>query len=503
MHGCAPAAGAPRVDRCPVADASVAGAVGPCDVLEDDDGGETVVPAADAERAALLVARAQAAYAAARYVDARDLFAQAVAADAGAADAFYGLGLCQAKLDEWQDAANAFEHALALQPSLSQAERALGVASYRLGTAALEAEDYEQAAMLLRRAAELDPAVAGRARYAAGLALQGAGKQEQARTEFQAAAASGDASAAAAASDALATGAVGPGAPARPWEITLTAGMQYDSNVILQPRGRSPPEIGDRGDGAGILAAGFRYDVLNHPKGLLRFEYGFSQTLHPNITDFDQRANLVQGTASYGFRRGLWGGVQGGYNHYVEGSDSYLQGYYVSPFVSVAQGNRGLTTILYTHAGMDYLDEPFDTDLDRDGPADSVGVNQRLFFGGEASYVTFGYEFLREDPDSSRGDDFVFGAHQAHTGVVFPAWWQTAVELLYVYTYYDYSERNSAVDFRRTRVDNQHRMYAAVSRGLTDHLSATLSYVATINPSNIALYDYRRNVVSLFFQFRY
>jgi hypothetical protein len=369
---------------------------------------------------------------------------------------------------------------------------------------ALDAGDYDTAATLLQRAAELEPALAGRAHYAAGLALGGAGKTEEARAELQAAAAGSDPTAAAAARDALATGvAAEPSARERPWEITLTAGMQYDSNVILQPRGRSPPEIGNRGDSAGILAAGFRYDVLNRPKGLLRFEYGFSQTLHPDITDFDERSNLVQGTASYGFRRGLWGGLQAGYNHYVLGSDSYLQGYYVSPFVSLAQGNRGLTTILYTHAGMDYLDEPFDGALDRDGPADSAGFNQRVYFRGDAIYGTFGYRFLRDDPDSSAGNDFVYDAHQAHAGVGLPGWWRTAVELLYIYTYYDYLKENSAVDFRRERSDNQHRIYVGASRGLTDHVSATLSYVATINPSNIALYDYRRNVVSLILQFRY
>src|SRR5262249_26459239 len=75
-----------------------------------------------------LVARGQLAYDAGRYEEAHARFAEAADADPHHAVANYDLGLSLLALERWDEAARAFERALALRPDLKDARRALETA---------------------------------------------------------------------------------------------------------------------------------------------------------------------------------------------------------------------------------------------------------------------------------------------------------------------------------------------------------------------------------------
>ena len=444
------------------------------------------------EQSERLVAQGQLAYQNGRFAEARDRFAEAVAADSHDASAQYGIGLALGKLDRWEEARAAFERAVALRPDFTAAQRALGLASYHLGEAALERKENERAIELLDQASRLAPAVAGRARYLAGVARVGSGRAEQARMDFEAAARTPEREIARAATAYLERLAA-PAAtvPAKRWEVRGATGVQYDSNPALEPHGSHA----HRDQAAFLLGAGGHYDVMQRERALVRLDYDFYQTLYPDFQDFDFRAHRLSGTASFGLRRWLWAGVQGGYNHYSLGPRAYLQEPFVLPFLSFAEGDVGRTQLLYRHGEPDYLSRPFKSL--RDGRTNAAGVSQRLLFAGGARYVTLGYEFENENPRSAAGNDFERNSNGAHVGVGFPAWCGTAVELTYLYRNEDYTRRNSLSAFRKKRDDDEHRFYAGVKRDLSAHLNVTLAYYGTANVSNIGLFDYRRSIVSL------
>ncbi len=414
------------------------------------------------EQSERLVAQGQLAYQNGRFAEARDRFAEAVAADPHDASAQYGIGLALGKLDRWEEARAAFERAVALRIEL------------------------------LDQASRLAPAVAGRARYLAGVARVGSGRAEQARMDFEAAARTPEREIARAATAYLERLAA-PAAtvPAKRWEVRGATGVQYDSNPALEPRGSHA----HRDQAAFLLGAGGHYDVMQRERALVRLDYDFYQTLYPDFQDFDFRAHRLSGTASFGLRRWLWAGVQGGYNHYSLGPRAYLQEPFVLPFLSFAEGDVGRTQLLYRHGEPDYLSRPFKSL--RDGRTNAAGVSQRLLFAGGARYVTLGYEFENENPRSAAGNDFERNSNGAHVGVGFPAWCGTAVELTYLYRNDDYTRRNSLSAFRKKRDDDEHRFYAGVKRDLSAHLNVTLAYYGTANVSNIGLFDYRRSIVSL------
>jgi hypothetical protein len=406
--------------------------------------------AAGSQESQRLVAEADGAYAAARYDDARRLYEEAVAADGADEAAHYGLGRALARLGRWDEAVAAFDRALALRPDFAEARRE------RITARAFAVEAaYGDVETRVPAAPEL-------------------------------------------------------GRP-RNWSVGLLTGFQYDDNVTLTPDGRpTGPDDTDQEDGKYIISGQGRYDFLDTDNTLLRAEYDLYQTLHFDVTDFDFRSHRIRGTASRRLRPRLWAGVQGGYNHYSLGDSSYLGEPFVDPFVSWLQGERGVTQLQYRHGDTTYFGEPFNNV--RDGPVDTVGATQTVYFAKGRYYVSGGYQFGSEDPTRS-GDtgfplglfpgDYAFDSHQGHVGLGAVAWWQTIVDFMYVYRHDDYTEPNSLAGFRKTRHDNVQQIYVAVSRMLAKHARAGIEYYGTFNDSNIPEFEYSRNQVSILVELLY
>lgn len=279
-------------------------------------------------------------------------------------------------------------------------------------------------------------------------------------------------------------------AAARPWDLEIGTGIQYDSNVRLDPR--------DRRDDAGFLfRLGGHYDPYRDDHTLVRLDYDFLQVLHTDVRDYDVRSNRVRGTVSRALTPALWLGVQGGYDHTTLDTHAYLQEPWVMPYLSVLEGDFGATQILYRRGEQDYLGSPFGgLRVDRDGTIDATAVNQLLFFLDRRLAVTVGYAYEEATPHKLAGDDYARRTHLGRVNVRFPAWWRTLVELEYVHRYEDYTEPNTNAASGKTRQDNGDYMAAFVRRPIIPHLDAVVSYFGTVNGSNLPLFDYQRHIVA-------
>ncbi len=400
------------------------------------------VPAS--EESQRLVERGEATYDSGRYDEAERLFEEAVAADGQDADAHHRLGLVLVKLERWQEAVAAFERALALRP------------------------DFEEA----RRGHILARALAIEARPGV---LQ---KVEEAAEPVEV-------------------------SRRKPWEAYLYSGAQYDDNVALTPDGQPVAQgAGEAADAVFILGAGGHYDLLNRDNALFRIEYDIYQNLHTDITDFDFRSHSIRGTASRKFRPYLWAGIQGGYEHYSLGGETYRGDPYVKPFISILQGSLGLTQFIYRHADATYFQEPFSGQQERDGPIDVLSVNQVLFLAGGA-YLNGGFLYAREAPRDSAGDDWRFDSYQGFVGFGVPGPWETAVDVRYIYRYDDYTKKNSFAGFRKGRNDNFQQVYVGVARRILGNLTGRLELYSTINDSNINVFQYTRNQLSMLLEYVY
>jgi tetratricopeptide (TPR) repeat protein len=393
---------------------------------------------AASEESQRLTAKGEVAFQQERWEAALAYFELAVANDAADATAHYDRGLALGRLGRWPEAEAAFDRALALRPDFDEARRGRDLARQ-----AIEAETAEPRTLL--------------------------------------------------------PGSQPPGG--RRWSVYAGTGVQYDTNVTLTPRGlAAPPNSGKKADVGFLFSAGGYYDVIERPDALFRLEYDLYQTLHPDLDDFDFRANRVRGTLSYRALADLWAGVQGGYNHYTLGPHSYLGEPFIAPFLSYLEGEWGLSQAGYRHGGDTYFSTPFN-DV-RDGPNQNVGASQTFFFAGDR-YVLIGYGYRTERPSSAAGNDFEMVSHQGYAGVGFPVWWQVSVDLMYLYRLENYTEPNSFTGFRKRRHDYLNQGYVSLSRPITEYARFVLDWYGSLNGSNIPEFAYRRNVVSAFVEVRY
>lgn len=390
-------------------------------------------------------AKGEVAFQQGRYEVALAYFELAVAADPSDATAQYDRGLALGRLDRWDEAEAAFEQALTLRPDFEEARRGRDLA------------------------------------------------REAARGKEETLAAAGPA--------------------VRRWGVYAGTGVQYDTNVTLTPQGEVAQDFpGGQADVGFLFSAGGRYDLVERPEALVRLEYDFYQVVHPDLDDFNFRSNRVRGTGSYRLLPELWAGLQGGYNYYTLGSQTYLGEPFISPFVSILEDPWGVTQVQYRHGWDTYFSTPFNGV--RDGPNDTAGINQ-TFFLSEDRYLQVGYVFRSERPhetgapaprpDLAVPGDFAMRAHQAYIGFGFLAWWQTSVDLMYLYRLENYTQPNSIADppFSKRRHDYQNQGYVSLSRPINEWVRVIVDWYGTLNGSNIPDFKYHRNVVSAFVEVRY
>ena len=417
-----------------------------------------VSTAVASERSEVLTARGEVAAAQGHSDEAVRLLEQAVVADPDDAGAHSALGSAQLSLGHPDAAAEAFQRALALDPTLPAAQ--IGLARTRGDSEAGFSREQSRTTGELGRLSS----------------VRNAGEE-------------------------------------KPWSLSLTTGFQYDSNVTVTPNGPSGTGTGKQDDGAWVAGVTARYDLIQRPDFLLRFEYDFYQTLHFDISDFDFRSQQPRLTASYGLTPSLWVGTQGGYNYYSLGPRTYQGEPYVLPFVSYLEGTWGLTQLLYRWGEDTYFSTPFNGV--RDGPNQSVNLGQ-TFYLSDDRYVTVGYQWNNENPKASTctqsppvgncaafGNDWEFSSNQGYVGVGSPLVLGAYLDLLYLFRSDDYRWRNSYANYTKRRQDYGNYLYTAITRPITEHVAVALTYYGTFNGSNIGLFEYNRNVVGAMLQLTY
>jgi hypothetical protein len=279
---------------------------------------------------------------------------------------------------------------------------------------------------------------------------------------------------------------------ARIWDLEVGTGVEYDSNVRLDHK--------DPHDDAGFLftLAG-HVDPYRDDRTLVRLDYDFFQVLHTEETDFDVRSNRFRGTLSRAIVPGTWVGLQGGYDHTTLDSHAYLQEPWVMPFASIVEGDFGATQFVYRHTAQDYLGSPFGgTPINRDGSLDAGGITQLIYLFDRRLALTLAYTYEQASPFHASGNDFARNSHVGDVGLRFQAWWRVLVDVSYQYREDGYTEPNSiALPAFVKRKDEGHYVTTYLRRPIFQNLDAVLSYFATVNGSNLALYDYHRHVVAL------
>jgi tetratricopeptide (TPR) repeat protein len=457
---------------------------------------------------------------------AMSLFEKALAVDPKGVEALYYLGVTHARAGDLKEAEESFQKALAEDRTYVPAYFDLGVLYYQTkqDDKALDAFEtvekidperarvyyYEglilrrngkakEAAEKLEKAASLDPSLAAEADYRAGEAYYEAGDLASARRTLQnvVVLAPGSDVARFAGEFLEKTG----GVQKKPWDVTGSVGMQYDTNVILEPfQGPVAPQtITDKRDFTGVIYLRGRYRWLDTPEWIGRAEYSFYQNIHTkgSLSDFniqDHHLNL-EGGRKFG-RSELT--LQYELQFTTLGGDSYLLKNSVGPRFLFQESNVNLTEFFYRYGAWSFYDVTplFPNNSDRDARLHQFNITHYWMFGAGGN-LHGGYLFeINRAGGTPAQDDWSFDGHHISVGAVLPPWEKLVFSADFEFVIRQFTEPNQLSPGKK-REDAGPLFVLSLTRPIVPHFDLSLQYLYQQNNSNIPQYDYRRAIYGL------
>ncbi len=393
------------------------------------------------------------------------------------------LGNFQLETGEYANAIANFKHALAIKPADKAALVSLGIAYSRSGnmTSARDA---------LQQALVVDPADA-RTKYELGIVLFKLGDRDGAKGQFVAVS-SGPAEETLKASaleylDMIASGA---GPEKKRLSLNVAAGVQHDSNVILDPDNPVVPGL-KKADWRFIATLGGAYQFIDKEKTTADAGYLFYQGLNDTLTDFNVQQHTLTLSGRYKATEKSRLGLRYEYLYSLVGGDKYSGVHQVKPSADFSFTKATVTEFFYSYENKKFYDSNlFPTNTDRNGNNNAAGLTHTIVLSKQSA-VTAGYAYDRDSTDTDFWDytgnkGFLrFQSKAFGTGISLSA------------SYYDKKYGGVPPGFTEKRHDSTREYSAALDRHITSSFSLNLSDLYVQNRSNLSLYEYRRNIVTL------
>jgi hypothetical protein len=387
---------------------------------------------------------------------------------------------------ELQDFASAIGHlkkALELKPKDQAARVSLGVAYSRSG-------DQAAARDMLQQAVAADGSD-GRARYELALVLAKLGQTEEAKAQMAQAAKSGDPEVSAAAKEYL----EGTGGEKPRLTVKLAGGVQYDSNVILEPDAAVIPGV-KNADWRALLTLNGDYAFFRSGQADASAGYVFYQTMHSDLTDYNVQQHTGRVRGRYDLTKTVSADLEYDFQYTFVGGDHYSTVNWFGLRVPATLTAESLTELHAAYELKRFFDTPvFTGQTARNGTNSALGVSHTIMLGKNAG-VAFDYTYDAESADAAYWS--YAGNKVAANGLVERGAYKAFVSL----SYYNRKYEAAPPGATEKRHDGVQEYAAGVSWKAGNSWSLTLSDDYTINDSNLPQYQYTRNIVSLIAEIR-
>lgn len=388
---------------------------------------------------------------------------------------------------ELRDFGTAIGHlkkALELKPDDQAARVSLGVAYSQSG-------DDGRARDVLQQAVAAD-ASDGRARYELALVLAKLGRQEEAKSQMAIAARSSDPEVSAAARGFLEGAAAG---EKKKFTTKLSGGLQYDSNVILEQDSPTTPGV-KNSDWRWVWTVDLAYAFLDTGKAGAEAGYQFYKSIHDELKDYNVEQHTGKVAGRYELSKTARADLEYDFIYASLRGEHYSTAH---RFVFRLPLTLAPETLTEPHAAFEakrFFETPVFTGLtDKNGTNTAAGASHTIMLGKKAA-ISFDYTY---DADSAAVDSWSYAGHKGTVNAL--AEWDS-YRLFGTLSYYDRKYDALAPGAPEKRHDGAQEYSIGISRKAGKHATVTLADQHTINDSNLAVYQYTRNVVSLMVEIR-
>ncbi|MBE9537015.1 MAG: tetratricopeptide repeat protein [Proteobacteria bacterium] len=288
-------------------------------------------------------------------------------------------------------------------------------------------------------------------------------------------------------------GKVASGKAARRWAILTSAGLQYDSNVILISDGAPfPGGVSRKSDWRGLFCFSGAYSFLRKDKFRSSVGYSLYQSIHKDLSEYNVNVQNATFVGSYAIRNGVT--LKGLYSFgltYI-GGDQYSYTHKISPSIEISEGNGFDTTIFYRLGDTNFQDSNrFSNNSDRTGSTHVGGIIWKIPIASDISGEA-GYSY---EAASARKQYWEYKGDRGFLDLLFKLPRDVAAKIHSEYLRKDYKGSNPFSGGERE--DRALTLSLSLTKRLSTRMDVSFSQAFVDNDSNVKEYDYKRSISSL------
>ena len=277
----------------------------------------------------------------------------------------------------------------------------------------------------------------------------------------------------------------------KPVRLTALYLFQYDDNVVLRPNDERVA-VGITGEQSITHMTNIRVDFLPRLSGPWLFSayYAFYGNFHKrNSTSHDITAHTVSVAPGYSFGRSAIN-LLGTYTYVFRHEHRYMDTLTVGPLYRTLIKNNNIFECFAGFTKKRYLETPLLDTEDRDSTGTDIYLSWIKFFKGEG-FFNLRYEFSYDDTE---GENWENHGNRVTLNVTIPLIKRVKFQFSTDAYFQDFENRHTI--FGKHRVDHTYTILAGFTIKLLKNANLILQYTRTRCDSNIAVYDYTRNVLS-------
>ncbi len=283
------------------------------------------------------------------------------------------------------------------------------------------------------------------------------------------------------------------------WRFTIGTAYQYDDNVILKPTTSIPGvEITGERDSSILATLGIIFSPILREPFFINCQYN----LYTN-TYFDTNThNLMTHTISVNPGINIKNGsifLPVSYSHIWVHEREYMSLISVKPGVQFAFLPQHIARFSIGYDKRELLKAPIDSDEDRDANIFNASTGYIHPFSGGKGLFNLIYEFSYDNSDGKNWDNI---GNRITAGLLLPSLILKTDFILSGEVFLQNYKNNHTV-FDKKRKDKNYTLSINLVRELVRGLFLNLQYSYTRADSNIAIYDYDRNIYTAGVEYRF
>jgi tetratricopeptide (TPR) repeat protein len=371
------------------------------------------------------------------------------------------------------------------------------LANLYLGIAFCNTGKEQEGERLLKKALKLDPGSA-RANYELGLLYYRRGLNEEARDFFESVQGAGPGTELSELAGRHIKEMDSRKPKVRNWEASITTGIQYDSNVILEPTG-GPVQGGitNKTDWRAIVYLEGKYAFTVRENLSIVPTYSFYQSMQRVLDDFNVTQHLPGFYIDYNPIKNINLRAYYTFEYTTVDYNTYLIANSIQPVMTISEGKGFYTHLRYRYQWRNFSNmKLFPTNTERNGFNSLLGVTQYIPLHS-AVLMSLGYAY---DKDMTEEDYWHYNGNAGEVGVRadFGRGWTADFTGLYYCK--GYKGEYPGTDKRRR--DITHTYSTNLTKTINTHWDVTAGWIYELNDSNIKVFDYERQIVSLMVRFK-